>query len=34
MKNEANFVYLMDLLDNECIAGVAAIIVAEMLNLV
>ncbi len=34
MKNEARIVYLMDLLDNECVAGIAAIIVAEMLNLV
>lgn len=33
MRNEANFVYLIDLLDNECIAGVAAIIIAEMFNL-
>ena len=33
MKNDANFVLLMDLLDNECIAGVAAIIIAEMINL-
>lgn len=34
MKNDANLVYLMDLLDNECIAGVAAIIIAEMLAIV
>jgi len=33
MKNDANLLYLMDLLDNECIAGVAAIIIAEMINL-
>ena len=34
MKNDANLVYLIDLLDNECIAGVAAIIIAEMLAIV
>ena len=28
MKNDANLVYLIDLLDNECIAGVAAIILS------
>ena len=33
MTNDANLLYLMDLLDNECIAGVAAIIIAEMINL-
>lgn len=33
MKNDANLLYLMDLLDNECIAGVAAIIIAEMIKL-
>ena len=33
MKNDANLVYLIDLLDNECIAGVAAINKAEMFNL-
>ena len=34
MKNDANLLYLMDLLDNECVAGVAAIIIAEMLAIV
>lgn len=34
MKNDANLAYLMDLLDNECVAGVAAIIIAEMLAIV
>lgn len=34
MENDANLLYLMDLLDNECIAGVAAIIIAEMLAIV
>ena len=34
MKNDANLVYLMDLLDNECIAGVTAIIIAVMLAIV
>ena len=30
MKNDANLVYLMGLLDNDCIAGYAAISIADI----
>lgn len=34
MKNDANLLYLIDLLDDECVSGICAIIIVEMMNLV